>query len=157
MRSWGGLALPEDSPGVLRDDVLAVPSLPLDAVLPGAALAIHHGGAGTTQSATLAGKPSIVVANISEQEHWGRELRRLGVAGKLLARRSVTAASLAAGIRSVLAAPEMVARAGMIGGAMRKEHGVREAVRLITERFGPARGDAACSRQDGQAESILPA
>jgi len=56
---------------------------------------VHHGGAGTTQSATLAGKPSVIIAHIGEQEYWGTELRRRGIAGKTLWRRRVTAAALA--------------------------------------------------------------
>lgn len=98
---------------------------------------VHHGGAGTTQTATLAGKPSVVVANISEQEHWARELRRLGVAGKLARRRSVTAAGLARRIGQVLASPEMTVRAQVLADGMRAENGVREAVALIMRYAAP--------------------
>nr|WP_036170448.1 nucleotide disphospho-sugar-binding domain-containing protein [Massilia sp. 9096] len=97
---------------------------------------MHHGGAGTTQAATLAGKPSIVLANIGEQEHWGRELRRAGIGARPLKRRKTTPATLARQIRQVLASPGMAARAGELGAAMRRENGVAEAVGLVMARFG---------------------
>jgi UDP:flavonoid glycosyltransferase YjiC (YdhE family) len=126
--------------GFTSDDrILYVSAAPHAAIFPHCSAVVHHGGAGTTQSATLAGKPSIVVANISEQEHWAGELRRLGIGAKLLKRRSVTAASLARQIKAVLAAPEMAAKAREIGGAMKNEDGVSEAVRLIMEQFGSAK------------------
>ena len=111
--------------------ILYVAKAPHQAIFPHCRAVVHHGGAGTTQSATLAGKPSVVVANISEQEHWARELRRLGVAGRLARRRSVSAAGLAARIRQVLASPQMTVRAQALADGMRGENGVREAVAVI--------------------------
>ncbi|MFL6676363.1 MAG: glycosyltransferase [Massilia sp.] len=116
--------------------ILYVAAAPHHAIFPHCRAVVHHGGAGTTQSATLAGKPSIVVANISEQEHWGLELHRRGIAGKPAKRRSVTAAGLARRIKRVLVSPDMAVKAGVIAGAMKNENGVSEAVRLIMERFG---------------------
>jgi UDP:flavonoid glycosyltransferase YjiC (YdhE family) len=104
---------------------------------------VHHGGAGTTQSVMRAGKPSVVVANISEQEHWGRELRRLGIAGRPAKRRSVTAALLARRLRHVLAAPAMAERAADVACAMKDEHGVDAAVALVMQAFAQRRVDAA--------------
>ncbi|WP_426343808.1 glycosyltransferase [Pseudoduganella sp. R-32] len=113
------------------DRILYVAAAPHHRIFPHCMAIVHHGGAGTTQSATLAGKPSIVVANLSEQEHWGRELKRIGVAGKTVKRRNATAAGIAAQIRHVRENPEMGERARRIGEAMRQENGVAEAVRQI--------------------------
>jgi UDP:flavonoid glycosyltransferase YjiC (YdhE family) len=115
--------------------VLYVSTAPHQAIFPRCSAVVHHGGAGTTQAATRAGKPSVIVANISEQEHWARELRRLGIGARLTRRRSVTVAELARRIRHVLDAPGMSARAQAIAGAMRGENGVDEAVRLIVQRL----------------------
>jgi UDP:flavonoid glycosyltransferase YjiC (YdhE family) len=123
--------------------VLYVSMTPHHAIFPRCRAVLHHGGAGTTQSATLAGKPSIVVAHIGEQEHWGKELRRIGIAGKTSRRRSVTAEALARRIREVLAAPEMAVKAEEVGAAMKRENGVAEAVAIIMERFGGRDGKAA--------------
>lgn len=120
--------------GYLSDQqILYISAAPHHAIFPRCRAVVHHGGAGTTQSATLAGRPSIVVAHISEQEHWGAELRRVGIAGKPLQRRSLTAAALAKQIRRVT--PEMARKAHIIGDAMKQENGVAVAVRLIMRTF----------------------
>jgi len=111
------------------DRVLYVSASPHHLIFPRCAAVVHHGGAGTTQSVTLAGKPSVVVAHISEQEHWGKELRRIGIAGKPLHRRSVTAKKLASRISTIT--PAMRNQAPLIARAMAKENGVATAVRLI--------------------------
>jgi len=130
--------------GFLSDErILYVPAAPHQAIFPHCRAVVHHGGAGTTQSATLAGKPSIVVANIGEQEHWGRELRRLGIGARPARRRSVTAAGLARRIRQVLASPDMAVKAGAVAAAMKQEDGVAEAVRLVMARFGARHCEAA--------------
>lgn len=116
--------------------ILYVSAAPHHLIFPHCAVVVHHGGAGTTQSATLAGKPSVVVAHISEQEHWGQELRRIGIAGKPLKRRSLTAKRLSKQLVSLRGAPEMAARAEAISAAMARENGVAEAVKLIHQYFG---------------------
>jgi len=127
---------------------------PHQAIFPRCRAVVHHGGAGTTQAATLAGKPSVVVANISEQDYWARELRRLGVAGGLARRRSVTAAGLARRIRQVLASPQMTVRAQALADGMRGENGVQEAVAAIMRRFGyKAAPVAAAPAHSSRAES----
>ncbi len=72
---WGGLALPGDLRG---SDVLPVSSMPHELVPPRAAVAIHHGGAGTAHAAARAGIPSTVVPFLADQPFWGRRLHRTG-------------------------------------------------------------------------------
>lgn len=115
-------------------------SAPHQAIFPQCCAVLHHGGAGTTQSATLAGTPSIVVAHIGEQEYWGHELERIGVAGKAARRRSVTPQALARRVTQIRATPAMKQRAAAIAALMRQENGVASAVGLIEQRFGTAQG-----------------
>jgi sterol 3beta-glucosyltransferase len=124
---------PQDCGFHSDEQILYVQAAPHQTLFPQCRAVIHHGGAGTTQSATLAGKPSIVIAHLGEQEHWGRELRRLGIAGNTLRRRNLTAARLARAITAVLDAPAMALAAQRVGTDMRTENGVAEAVKLITE------------------------
>lgn len=113
------------------DEILYVSAAPHHLIFPRCAAVVHHGGAGTTQSATLAGKPSVVIAHLNEQEHWAAELQRLGIAGKVLKRRSVTARTLADRMTEVLTTPGMAVKAAAVGAAMRSENGVATAVKLI--------------------------
>lgn len=114
--------------------IMYVSASPHHLIFPRCAAVVHHGGAGTTHSVTLAGRPSIVVAHISEQEHWAQELQRIGVAGKLAKRRSVDARQLAQRIRHVLRHPQLAARATIVARAMASENGVLAAARLLERR-----------------------
>ena len=104
-------------------------------IFPHCAAVVHHGGAGTTQSATRCGCPSVVVEHVFDQRFWGIFLNRLGLAPKPLHRRSLTPAKLAKTVRTVLDSTEMATRAKAAGRALLAEHGVRRAVELIEERF----------------------
>jgi UDP:flavonoid glycosyltransferase YjiC (YdhE family) len=115
--------------------VFKVQRAPYRLVFPRCALVVHHGGAGTTQSALLSGRPSILVAHVSDQFFWGAELERLGAGGRTLKRRTLRAGQLAKGIRDVLARPELAARAAEIGAKMARENGVQRAVELIEARL----------------------
>lgn len=113
-----------------------MPCSPHHQVFPHCRAVVHHGGAGTTQSSTLAGAPSVVIPHISEQEHWGRELRRMGLAGSPIKRRSLTPAKLASELASVLGRPQVRTKAQAVARAMAHENGVALAVRLIDREFG---------------------
>jgi len=116
-------------------DIHYVSSAPHHLIFPRCEAVVHHGGAGTTQSTMLAEKPSIVVAHIAEQEIWGLQLKRLGIAPNLLLRRKVTSKSLAENIKVAANSPTMREKAIKIGHAMKNENGVNVAVRLINRKF----------------------
>ena len=105
---------------------------PHRAIFPRCALVVHHGGAGTSQSTLLAGRPGVVVAHLVDQFFWGAELERLGVAGPSCRRReSFTSRALAAldASRDRFAADH--ARAAALGSAMAGERGLDHAVGAI--------------------------
>lgn len=112
-------------------NVFKVRRAPYGVAFPRCAMVIHHGGAGTTQSALLSGRPSIIVAHVSDQFFWGSELERLGAAGRTLRRRGLTSKQLADGICYVLARPHLAEQAGTLGRLMQREDGVSTAVGLI--------------------------
>ncbi|MNK04261.1 4'-demethylrebeccamycin synthase [compost metagenome] len=117
-------------------NVFRCKSAPHTQVFPHCAAVVHHGGAGTTHTSLRAGCPSIVVEHAFDQQFWGQELHRLGVAGPLLHRNSVNAEQLAAAITATLASPTMQTRAQELAARMQGEDGVRTAIRLIEEKFG---------------------
>lgn len=120
-----------------RDDRLRyVDRAPHDKVFPRCAAVVHHGGAGTTQSALMAGVPSVVVAHLSDQFFWGDELVRLGATRRMLLRKTVKARELAREISAVRSSASMKQRAVALGRKMASERGVENAVRSIESRFG---------------------
>lgn len=129
LTGWGGLALPDDLQGSLRDDLFAVPSLPLDAVLPGAALAIHHGGAGTVHTVARAGVPHVVVPFLADQPFWGRQLHSIGLAAAPIPQKKLTAERLTAAIGAALGCRAAAERVGL---EVRKERGLEAALSVLT-------------------------
>lgn len=125
--------IPEDS------EIYRVGEAPHLTVFPHCAAVVHHGGAGTTQTATLSGCPSVVAPMFGDQYFWGRELKRLGVAPNLLDCRKATPEKLGRLIRRVLDTPAMGLRAKELGAALGAENGVANAVgiieRVIENRF----------------------
>ena len=118
-----------------KDNIFKVRRSPYTKVFPQCALIVHHGGAGTTQAALLAGRPSIIVAHVSDQFFWGSELERLNVGGRTLRRKGLDAKKLAAGIADTLARPVLGTNAGGIGKRMNLECGVTRAAELIEQRL----------------------
>jgi len=125
---WAGLS---DHPQA--DHVHRISQAPHQYIFPCCAAVVHHGGAGTTQAATLAGCPSIVVEHASDQPLWGSVLQRMGIAPKMLHRRSLTAHKLARAIQAVMKTPAMKDKAGRIGAMMQNEDGLATAVALIAQ------------------------
>lgn len=118
-----------------NDAIHYVSSDPHAVIFPQCRAIVRHGGAGTSQSALFAGKPSVVVAHTSEQELWGRELERIGVAPKLLLRRKLTSNRLAAAIKRVAGSKDFNEKANNLGMEMAKENGVATAVKMISAKF----------------------
>jgi sterol 3beta-glucosyltransferase len=111
--------------------VFKVKRSPHKTIFPNCALVVHHGGAGTTQTTLLAGRPSVVVAHLVDQFFWGSELERLGVAGPSQKRKGLSAGRLAKSITKALNSREMLRRAASLGRAMAEEDGVKVAVSAI--------------------------
>ncbi|VVD77616.1 glycosyl transferase [Pandoraea iniqua] len=103
---------------------------PHDWLFPKTSLVIHHGGSGTSHSATRAGVPSVVVPFAGDQWFWADRLRRAGVADEALSGRSLRAASLAKRIEFAERTTTK-SRARELGEQMRSEAGLRNAVNAI--------------------------
>jgi sterol 3beta-glucosyltransferase len=113
------------------DRILHVTRVRHELVFPGCAAVVHHAGAGTTQSASSAGCPSVPVPYVADQTFWADTLWRRGMAPRAHKRRQTTVRGLANDICEVLATPRMRQRAQEVGAAMRAEDGVARAVELI--------------------------
>jgi sterol 3beta-glucosyltransferase len=123
---WDELREIPDHPQIYK-----IQKTPHQYIFPHCSAVVHHGGAGTTHSATLHGCPSIIIEHIADQGFFANELHRLGVAPKMLHRRTISARNLAKAIKAVLGDPGMKERAEVLRDAMQKENGVKKAVELI--------------------------
>lgn len=100
-------------------------------VFPRCAAVVHHGGAGTTQTSLMCGKPSVVVAHATDQYFWARELTRLGVAPPMIDRRQASAKKLGKALRAVLDSAVMQENARALGRKITAENGLETAIALI--------------------------
>lgn len=98
--------------------------VPLSAVLPRCALAVHPGGFGTTAAAVVAGTPQLAVPRAFDQAYHGARIVRLGV-GRAIPWRRFRVAAVERALRETLA-----------------DEVLRENARRLASRIGPSDGVA---------------
>jgi vancomycin aglycone glucosyltransferase len=123
-RGWADLALTDD-----RDDCFAVGEVNHQALFGRVAAVVHHGGAGTTTTATRAGAPQVVVPQIVDQPYWARRVADLGI-GAAHDGPTPTTESLSAALRTTLT-PQTRARATTVAGTIRTDGATVAATLLL--------------------------
>ena len=122
---WAGLAPIDD-----RDDCFAVGEVNQQALFGRVAAVVHHGGAGTTTTATRAGVPQVVVPQWADQPYWASRVAGLGI-GVAHDVQAPTAGSLSAALSTALA-PETRTRAGAVADTIRAD-GATVAAELLLD------------------------
>jgi vancomycin aglycone glucosyltransferase len=123
-RGWADLALIDD-----RDDCFAVGEVNHQALFKRVAAVVHHGGAGTTTTATVAGVPQVVVPQIADQPYWAGRVAELGI-GAAHEGSAPTVESLSAALDVALAQTTRT-RAMDTAGRIRTDGAAVAAERLI--------------------------
>ncbi|MCX5409550.1 glycosyltransferase [Streptomyces sp. NBC_00335] len=128
-RGWAGL-----TPADTWDDCLLVDEVNHQALFRRVTAVVHHGSAGTTTTATLAGVPQVVLAQGADQPYWAGRVTDLGI-GAAHEGPAPAAGSLSAALHTALA-PETRARAASAAAAVRTD-GTTVAARLLLEGVAP--------------------
>ena len=92
---------------------------------------MHHGGAGTTITATRAGAPQVVVPQLGDQPYWAGRVAELGI-GAAHDGPKPTVATLSAALATALA-PETRSRAAALAGTIRGDGAAVAARRLLDD------------------------
>ncbi|MEU5545498.1 glycosyltransferase [Streptomyces sioyaensis] len=139
-RGWADLALIDD-----RDDCFVVGEVNQQALFGRVAAVVHHGGAGTTTTATRAGAPQVVVPQLVDQPYWAARVAELGI-GAAHDGPTPTVNSLSAALTMALA-PETGARARAVAGTIRTD-GATLAAKMLLDAAGRERppGSAGTTR-----------
>jgi vancomycin aglycone glucosyltransferase len=111
-----------------QDDCLAVGEVNHQALFARVAAAVHHGGAGTTTTASRAGTPQVVVPQAADQTYWAGRVADLGI-GTAHDGPTPTTESLSAALRTTLT-PETRARATEVATMIRTD-GTTVAAKLL--------------------------
>lgn len=115
-----------------------------DALFPRCAAVVHHGGAGTTDTALRAGTPQIVQPHFLDQFWYGAQLRRIGVAGEALPARQLTSETLERALGDALR-PSVAAAVQRAEAQTRAADGASDLAELIVRearRFSAGRSGA---------------
>ena len=110
-------------------DGLSIGDVNLHVLFPRVAAVVHHGGAGTTTAAALAGVPQIVIPSHYDQHYWAQRVQTLGI-GTAHAATAPTGDSLAAALAQSLQ-PEMTARARVLASKVSRD-GTKVAAQRLT-------------------------
>ncbi|MGW0821237.1 glycosyltransferase [Streptomyces sp. NPDC002845] len=124
-RGWADLSLIDD-----QEDCFAVGEVNHQALFGRVAAVVHHGGAGTTTTATRAGVPQVVVPQSVDQPYWAGRVADLGI-GAAHDGPTPTFESLSAALRTALT-PETRARARAVAGTIRTD-GATVAAKLLLD------------------------
>jgi UDP:flavonoid glycosyltransferase YjiC (YdhE family) len=119
----GGVALPES--------VYCLDYAPYGWLFPKMAVAVHHGGSGTTGFGLRAGIPSVIVPFGADQPYWGKRVADLGVGPQSVPYKYLTADRLAMAIQTAISDMAMRQSASELGAKLRAEDGLVRAVQLI--------------------------
>jgi len=123
-RGWADLQLMEGA-----SDCIAVGDVSHQALFPRVAVAVHHGGAGTTAAAARAGVPQVVAPMFSDQFYWASRVRALGLGASA---QPLSTEALAAALREALD-PAVAARARSFTSELRAD-GARVAALALSDR-----------------------
>jgi sterol 3beta-glucosyltransferase len=123
---WAGLQY-EDK------HLITIGDAPHDWLFPRMSALVHHGGAGTTHSAVMAGKPSLIVPFSADQPFWAQRLLELGVAVPPITPKKLKAEGLAEALRRLTQDTAMRQRAAELGALLRAEDGLTAACEFIEE------------------------
>jgi vancomycin aglycone glucosyltransferase len=127
-QGWADLALIDD-----RDDCFAVGEVNQQALFARVAAVVHHGGAGTTTTATRAGTPQVVVPQGGDQPYFASRVADLGI-GAAHDGPTPTIESLSTALKTALTA-ETRARATAVAGTIRAD-GATVAAKLLRDMVG---------------------
>lgn len=127
-RGWAGL------PSGGAADCLTIGEVAYDALFPRVAAVVHHGGAGTTTAAALAGRPQVLVPHLYDQFWMAHRIGTLGVGTSV----PLTALSRSALVEALRAAvtPDVASRANALGSRIDTGGARRAAGWLLAERGG---------------------
>ena len=125
LRGWADLSLVDNEP-----DCIAIGEVNHQVLFKRVVAVVHHGGAGTTHAAALAGTPQVVIPQHYDQYYWAGRIHQLGI-GTAHTSSTPTADSLTSALEYTLQ-PDVSTRAQAIAAAMRRDGAQVAAQRLIT-------------------------
>lgn len=136
LRLWGGRAVIGSGWGGLRSEDLpptvhTIARAPHSELFKHVKAVVHHGGAGTTHTGLLAGKPTFVVPQFFDQPYWGRRVHALGCGPAPVKLRKLTPTILAGALHLLSTNAAYASAARRMAKTLGAEDGVNRAIEVI--------------------------
>jgi len=126
-RFWKG-ATPFDR----EDDVFFLKGYPHLKLFPRMAAVVHHGGAGTTATATASGVPQVIVPHVLDQYSWGHRVWRAGLGPRPVWRSRLTWRRLALSLEEALGREEFKETAVRVARGIDRKRSLARAVQELS-------------------------
>ena len=123
-RGWAELDIPQDD-----DNILVIGDHNQSKLFPRVAAVIHHGGAGTTTVAAVAGVPQIIIPRYYDQFYWAHRIQELGIGMTCRSAYSISVDALVGAIKE-LVTPQRAARASEVSKQIELQ-GAQNTAKLI--------------------------
>lgn len=131
-RGWAQLGANIDH----APDVLAIDDVTHRHLFPRVAAVVHHGGAGTTDAATFAGVPQLVVPHLLDQFGWARRVDAQHLGPKPLPRYRWAQKRLTQALAQTLGDPSYAERARQVALAVQSRDGLSAAIVALEHAAG---------------------
>ncbi len=118
----------------LPEEFFVLDAIPHAWLFPRCAMAIHHGGAGTTAEGFRAGIPMVVVPHGNDQFAWGQRVQELGVGPAPIPIRKLTSDRLHSAIETARTV-KVVESAKAFSKVIQQESGARSAAERVMARL----------------------
>lgn len=117
----------------VSENIYHLEQVPHDWLFPKVSLVVHHGGAGTTATATQAGIPQIIVPFFGDQPFWAQRVFGQQVGPRPIPRRELNRSRLQKAVTQTLEQRHYAKNAQKLGQLLRQEEGVGNAVQRIQQ------------------------
>ncbi len=125
---WKGVPNVEQS-----KDVFFIKNYPHEYLFPKMAAIIHHGGAGTTATAALSGKPQVIVPHILDQYYHGYKVFKSGFGSKPIMRSKLTSNRIIDALSYCFSNPDIQQKAEQIAQSINPDSSLNKAIKSIED------------------------
>jgi vancomycin aglycone glucosyltransferase len=125
---WKGAADVEQS-----KDVFFIKNYPHEYLFPQMAAIIHHGGAGTTATAALSGKPQVIVPHILDQYYHGYKVFKSGFGSPPIMRSKLTANRMINALSYCFSNPDIQQKAKQIAQSINPKCSLNKTIKSIED------------------------
>jgi len=114
-------------------DVFFIRNYPHEYLFPRTAAIIHHGGAGTTATATRSGRPQIIVPHILDQYYHGYKIFTSGLGAMPVWRSKISLKAITQALIFCFSNPDIQMKAEEVARSIRVEQSMKKNIQIIEQ------------------------